>query len=398
MYVGLVDRPGGRKNHEGVVPLCGGLAILIAFCSVVFCYGLIPANDYLGLIVGAAALAIIGGLDDFRGLSVHLRLLVQISVVLSCMGLWGKTELVSVGDLLGLGQIQLGPTALPFTLFAVVGVINAFNFSDGIDGLAGGLAAIAFTSIAVAALTAGEGSFAALATVLTGALLGFLVFNLRTSWRTKASVFMGDAGTLFLGFALCWFTIKLSQGDERAISPVTAGWILGLPIMDALSVMSCRILRGESPFRAGRDHLHHALLEAGYSPRQTVNVLLIVGGGMNVIALATHYLAISESLMFFTLMGLFTMYVYALRQFRRSRLPAAAASVRTDPGRVAAPHADRESSNPNPSQIIAPIHQSYAPLTKTDVHDIDSPLADLRAASSAVTNGRDSRDVHAPKT
>lgn len=315
--IGLVDQPGGRKDHAEAVPLCGGPAMVVAFCSIVFVFGLLPATYYWGLLAGALLLALAGGLDDIRGLSVHLRFLVQVLVVLFCMGLWGNTGLVTLGDLLGVGEIHLGNSAVPVTLFCVVGVINAFNLSDGIDGLAGGLAVIALSSFAVAALTAGDIKVIALVMVLIGVCLGFLLFNLRTPWRAKASVFMGDSGSLFLGFALCWFAVKLSQGDGRAISPVTAGWILGLPIMDTVNVMLNRIMRGDGPFTAGRDHLHHALLQAGLSPSQTVSILLIAAGAMNIIGLTSYWYGISDSIMFFTFVGLSTVTLVALRYFWR---------------------------------------------------------------------------------
>lgn len=315
--IGLVDRPGGRKDHEGAVPLCGGPAMIMAFCSLVIAFGLAPTPDYLCLIGGVLVLALVGGLDDLWGLSIHLRFFIQILVVLFCMGLWGNTELVTIGDLLGLGDVHLGDLAIPVTLFCVVGVINAFNLSDGIDGLAGGLALIAVSSFAVAALTAGEMRMVALAVVLIGVSFGFLLFNLRTSWRAKASVFMGDSGSLFLGFALCWFAIKLSQGSDRAISPVTAGWILGLPIMDTVNVMLRRLLRGEGPFTAGRDHLHHALLQAGLSPRQAVWVLLAVGGAMNIIGLTSYWYGIADAVMFFTFIGLSSATLVVLHYFWR---------------------------------------------------------------------------------
>ncbi len=320
--IGLVDRPGGRKIHDGTVSLCGGPAMVAAFCSLAFAFGLVPLAGCWSLIVGALLLALMGGLDDLRGLSIHLRFFVQVVVVLSCMGLWGNTELVSVGDLLGIGEIRLGSAAVPFTVFCVVGVINAFNLSDGMDGLAGGLAVIAFGTFAAAAFAASELTLAAIASILIGISLGFLLFNLRTTWRAKASVFMGDSGSLFLGFALCWLAIKLSQGSGRAISPVTAGWILGLPIMDTLNVMLSRILRGDGPFKAGRDHLHHALLEAGFSPRRAVALSFLASAAMSVTALAAHWRGIPEAVMFLTFIGLFALYFLTLGYFWRTRAKA----------------------------------------------------------------------------
>ncbi|MGH8503210.1 MAG: MraY family glycosyltransferase [Gammaproteobacteria bacterium] len=379
--IGLVDRPGGRKKHEGAVPLCGGPAMVVAFCSLVFAFGLVPSTDYLGFLVGASLLALVGGLDDFRGLSVHLRFLVQVLVVLFCMGLWGNTELVTVGDLLGLGEIELGFAAVPFTLFCVVGVINAFNLSDGIDGLAGGIAVIALSSFAVAALIGKEVLVFALLTVLIGVSLGFLLFNLRTPWRPRASVFMGDSGSLFLGFALCWFAVKLSQGDGRAISAVTAGWILGLPIMDTLNVMLSRILRGDGPFTAGRDHLHHALLQAGFSPRRTVTILLTIGGVMSITALAAHWSGVPEPLMFFAWIALFVMYFFGLRHFWRLRAPAVAAHSLAVAALSIRPRIHEMVTDLDPTTVPSPVppHPQVGDIGLV----VDQPISDPVGPSSA---------------
>ncbi len=320
MLLGLVDRPDLRKHHKGAVPLSGGPAMVCVFCILALVFGLPPGN-YHGLLAGSLILAFLGSLDDLRGLSTNLRFMIQAIVVLTCMGLWGNTELISLGNLLGTGSLDLGIIAVPFTVFCVVGVINAFNLSDGIDGLAGGLALIALISFGIAAIVA-VGAIEAdimLLALLAGACLGFLLFNLRTPWRARASVFMGDSGSLFLGFALCWFAVKFSQGSGQPITPVTAVWIMALPIVDTINVFLNRLLRGDGPFTAGRDHLHHILLDSGFSTSWTVITLLSASAVMSTGALIAQWGGISEAFMFSSFIVLSIFYFMGLRRWR-SRL------------------------------------------------------------------------------
>lgn len=171
----------------------------------------------------------------------HSRFAAQIAAA-AMMTLWGGVTLQDLGQLLSAEPALLGAWAVPFTVFAVVGVINAFNMLDGMDGLAGTYALLAFTPLATAAVIADATVSAVALFTLSAAVAAFLLANLRLPGRPRALVFMGNSGSLFLGLALAWFLVSLSQGEAPVIAPVTALWILAIPLMAAgraLSLMLC---------------------------------------------------------------------------------------------------------------------------------------------------------------
>lgn len=308
--IGLVDVPGGRKNHDGHVPVVGGLAMFGAFAfAAVMADG--PLLHHASLLAALLLLVAVGVLDDLHDLSAHSRFLAQILAAVF-MTSWGGVHLDSLGDLMGAGEVQIHEWAIPFTVFCVLGVINALNMSDGLDGLGGGLAFFAFAWFAVAAAVAGKAAEAAFLGLFLSVVLGFLVFNLRTPWRSRATVFMGDAGSMMLGFALAWFAVELSQGEGRAIRPITAVWVLGLPLMDTVSLMLRRMLKGKSPFSADREHLHHIFLAAGYSVPQTVAILLAASTLLGGIGVVAGHLGVPDHLMFYAFLGLFALYCLAV--------------------------------------------------------------------------------------
>jgi UDP-GlcNAc:undecaprenyl-phosphate GlcNAc-1-phosphate transferase len=230
-----------------------------------------------------------------------------------------------LGDLFGLGEVELGGWAVPFTLFGAVGVINAFNMLDGLDGLAGGVALVAVGWLIVLCLTAPtllqQGDISALL-ALVAAVAGFLAFNLRHPWQARARVFMGDAGSTMLGFVLSWFMVHLSQGDRAAMAPMTAVWILALPLMDTIAVMFRRIRAGRSPFAADRQHLHHLLLGYGLSEGQVTIWLLggaFVTGGLGVLA---NELDVPDYWQFYIFAAVFLLY-YRLTTGMRMWRPTA---------------------------------------------------------------------------
>ena len=200
---------------------------------------------------------------------------------------------------------------MPFTLFSVVGVINAFNMIDGLDGLAGGLALIAAGWLAVLCLTgpAPNPTAAYLLLTLVMVLAGFLAWNLRHPWRRKAKVFMGDAGSTLLGFALGWFMIDLSQGDEQAVmAPITALWIMALPLMDTITVMIRRLRAGQSPFAGDRQHLHHLLLATGRTDARVTAILLGCGLMTGGIGAAAWWLACPNTSSIYAFFAIFILY------------------------------------------------------------------------------------------
>jgi UDP-GlcNAc:undecaprenyl-phosphate/decaprenyl-phosphate GlcNAc-1-phosphate transferase len=316
--LGLVDHPNRRKRHQGVVPLIGGLAVLVGFAA-----GWLFAPDgwspHWSLLFGTALLAFVGVADDIRHVSSSLRLLVQLVAALAVVA--GGLQIGSLGNLLGTGPIHLGWLAIPFTVLCIVVMINAINMLDGADGLAGSVALLAAGGLAALALIDGMPGIAFAALILTGALLGFLIFNVRSPWVHKASVFLGDSGSTVLGFVLAFLAIALTQRGSAGIAPISVAWVLLLPATDMLSVSLRRLRCGRSPLAADRSHFHHVLLRAGLSVRSVVwiiglNQLLLV-----VVAVVLHLVGVPEPLQFALAAAVFVGYlVFSLnaRHFLRA--------------------------------------------------------------------------------
>lgn len=308
--IGLVDSPGGHKSHKGQIPLVGGIAMFCGFLFAVFALQQ-PLSDYQPLFAGSALLVIIGVMDDFRELHPNTRFLAQISAGF-IMILMGGLYLQTLGPLVGTQDVKLGLWTVPFTIFSVVGVINAINMLDGVDGLAGGLSSLAFLVLGGVALGAGEEGAATMLFTLATVTIAFLLFNLRAPWRSRAAVFMGDAGSMFLGFALAWFIIDLSQGPSQAISPVTALWIVAIPLMDTVSIMFRRALKGRSPFLADREHLHHLIQAVGLSSAQSVAVMVGISGLSSAVGLYAFFSGVPDRYLFATFLALFGLYYLIL--------------------------------------------------------------------------------------
>ncbi len=291
--VGLVDLPGERKVHHGPVPLIGGLAIFVAVSAVYLLPAItgvaIPAADAVSFLLAGSLLVGVGLVDDFIELSATFRLVAQaLAALLMIFG--ARVVLRDLGAMTLSGDtLELGLLAVPFTVFATLGVINAMNMSDGLDGLSGTLALTSLSGFLVASWLWGDPGKAALLTAIAGGIVGFLLFNLRLPGRSRAVIFLGDAGSMFLGFSLTWFAISLSQGPEKVVTPAAALWFLMVPVIDAVAMMLRRIVKGRSPFAADREHLHHIFQLAGYSVNQTVAVLAALSLAGVVFGLAATY-------------------------------------------------------------------------------------------------------------
>jgi len=215
--------------------------------------------------------------------------------------------LVDFGHLIGSGDLlSLGYLAVPLTVFSIVGVVNALNMMDGLNGLAASLVLITVIGLGVIAWSGGNTRDIGMLWLLGAALLAFLMFNVR--FNRHALVFMGDAGSLSLGFILAWFLVALSQGEQRLLAPVTALWLFALPLIDAVSTMVRRILLGRSPFLADQEHLHHILLAAGFSPKQVLILMLLIALAAACVGLAGHFLGVPEHWMFLGFICLFALH------------------------------------------------------------------------------------------
>lgn len=261
---GLVDRPGGRKQHALPTPITGGIAIAAAVL-VSLSIGSGSSSAHWAYGCGALLLLVVGLLDDAYDLRWTWRVLAQVAAGL-IMVYWGGVHVEYVGYFFSDKPIVLGAWAVPFTVFATVGIINAINMCDGSDGLAGSLCLAAVVMIGAAALYAGNQPLFGDLLPIIAAILAFLGFNMRFPWQRRAKVFLGNAGSAFLGYTIAWVVFRLTQNVAHPVSPVLAPWLLAPPLIDCLVLIARRLKMGRSPFVADRDHLHHLLLEAGFSP------------------------------------------------------------------------------------------------------------------------------------
>ena len=296
--VGLVDSPDDRKSHNGDIPLVGGIAIFGALLLVLAFAGAL--SEHWVFLVSAGLLVVVGVWDDALGMSPLVRLGAQAGAVL-LIATVGETFIADLGSILPIvGTLGLGWMAVPFTVFAGVGVINAFNMSDGVDGLCGTLTLVALTGLGIAAGLAGRESELLLILAMAGGLIGFLFFNVRLPQRKQAKAFLGDAGSYLLGLSVLYMLIRLSQGADRAIHPVTALWFCMLPLLDTVGMILRRTRRGKSPFDPDREHIHHVFLLADFSVTVTWFGLALAATAGMIFGLTGLITGIPEALMFAT--------------------------------------------------------------------------------------------------
>ncbi|WP_227460099.1 MraY family glycosyltransferase [Cupriavidus pauculus] len=303
VMMGLVDRPNARKRHEGEVPLIGGIAITVAVALTAFLFVRLQGS-FSALLAGITLLATMGLVDDIKDVSPTTKLVVQLCAAI-LMTSWGGLYLTSLGDLFGRREIELANWGIPLTLFAVVAVVNAMNMCDGMDGLAGGLSFAIFGWYAYIAGEIGDGVTQRICVIFCGALLGFLIFNLRNPLQGKLRIFLGDAGSLMLGYAIVWFAVELTQAateSARHAPPVVMLWVLGFVLIDLLAVVIRRMMKGRNPLAADRTHLHHILLRLDLKPENIVWILILSNSLMGMIGVMGWKYGMSEQ-------GLFLMFL-----------------------------------------------------------------------------------------
>ena len=265
--LGLTDRPGPRKVHSTPVPRVGGIAMALGI--------LVPAllilqvsSPLRGLLLGMLVLLVVGVWDDRVELGYRAKLVGQILAVALCIGLGGvHIESFTLGDRFVLGQ----GISWILTFVFLLGVTNAVNLSDGLDGLAAGMALLCFCAMALLGAASANGAVVTLALIEAGAILGFLRFNTH-----PARVFMGDSGSQVLGFTIGVLAIHVTQGESSTVSAALPLFLVGMPIIDTLAVMVQRLREGRSPFAGDRNHLHHRLLALGMSHGEAVATLYLL--------------------------------------------------------------------------------------------------------------------------
>jgi UDP-GlcNAc:undecaprenyl-phosphate GlcNAc-1-phosphate transferase len=268
--------------------MVGGLAIFITLAIIFF--WTMPSDRFIQALGAGSLLMLVTGIaDDRLELSAALRFLVQTGACL-IMILYADVRLDDFGRLLYNEVQTLGWFAGPITIFAALGVINAYNMIDGMDGLAGSIFLVAAAGMALFAAQAGQGEVLWTLLLSISAVLGFMLLNARLPWNKKARVFMGDGGSLVLGFILAWSFIALGSGHNetgtRAFMPMTAVWLLTVPLLDTTTLMWRRWRDGRSAFSADQNHLHHAFLRAGFSVGETwvsITLLALVLAGVGVL-------------------------------------------------------------------------------------------------------------------
>lgn len=264
--LGLIDQPKGRKQHARPTPIIGGLAICAgAVITTVMALHWGPPSlitvlqQHIGYLLGALLLALLGLWDDHTPVVARIKLLMQLFACILAVTI-DYAYIDDVAVRLGPANLFLGPFALPFSILVMLTITNAINMIDGADGLAGGIIFIALAIMAKATMAAGLNS-SLLIVALIGALSAFLGVNLPLRPRKQALVFMGDCGTLVLGFTLAYFAIQLSSLPNRVFKPATALWFFFIPVVDTIWLYLRRAWKARAPFAPGRDHIHHLLID-----------------------------------------------------------------------------------------------------------------------------------------
>ncbi|MCL5982285.1 MAG: undecaprenyl/decaprenyl-phosphate alpha-N-acetylglucosaminyl 1-phosphate transferase [Firmicutes bacterium] len=258
--VGAVDRPNNRKIHQRVMPRLGGLAVFAGFAAA---SALLPAEPRLtGLLLGGAVILLLGLLDDTRGLSPKVKLLGQSLAAAIVVAFGIRIDFINNPFN---GYFYLGAFSIPFTIFWIVAITNAINLIDGLDGLASGVSAIVLLTFAVIAHQIGQTTVSLLALALAAAVLGFLRYNFY-----PAKIFLGDCGSMFLGFMVAVLAVFGLLKGLTVVTFVAPVIVLGVPVFDTCFAIMRRFYEHRPIFQADKGHLHHRLLSQGYSHRQAV--------------------------------------------------------------------------------------------------------------------------------
>lgn len=272
--VGLVDKPGGRKHHNGDIPILGGISIYLVFVLFFILFNRFT-EVWLISFFAVSLLVITGLIDDLIDIHPHFKLTAQIiSTIIMIMA---TDEIIhTIAYLPDANSINLNWGGNIITVIAVVGLINAFNMIDGIDGLAGmqSILSILLTMLTFTILTQNI-PYQIFMIIFLGAVIGFLLVNLKIIPGQK--IFLGDTGSMLLGFCLAWMLIIMSQkSSSNLLPPSMALWLVAVPVIDTLEISFNRALQKKSPFFADRSHLHHICLNLGMSPRKSLLLISLL--------------------------------------------------------------------------------------------------------------------------
>lgn len=303
---GLVDKPNERKQHSGAVPLVGGIAIFFGVMTAIKIF--LPTSHIINLyLLSSAIILLLGVLDDRHDLKVSYRMAVQaLSAAIMIFG--ADLYLKDLGEIFYFFEMQLGYFGVFITVVAVIGAINAFNMVDGIDGLAGMLSIASFSGLALLFVLSSNIVWI-LPVLFISAIVAYLMFNLGWPSKKVKKIFMGDAGSMLIGLTIVWLLVIGSQGDEAAFRPVTALWIIALPLMDMAAIMIRRVKKGQSPFKPDRDHLHHICMRAGLSPIQSLMAITLLSFMLIMVGVVGELFEAPEWVMFVGFLSFFFVYL-----------------------------------------------------------------------------------------
>ena len=318
--LGLLDKPGGRKQHETSTPLIGGLALYVVVVIASIAWGRL-ADELYYYLAGAGIMVVTGALDDRFHLGVRIRIVLE--VIAACFMMFGAGVVLNdLGNLFGLGNVVLPMAfAVPFTIIATLGTINCLNMIDGLDGLAAGLTLQSIITYTI--LIGGSGSTLFPIITLIAGLMAFLVFNLQLYPGLK-KVFLGDAGSMLLGFTIVWLLARNTQiapPGTKVFEPATALFVLGLPLFDMVATVFRRAAKGKNPFKPDRTHAHHILLHSGMSHRQGLVTLLVVQLLINTIGIILSVFEVQSYFQLMVFVVMFFVYFKTIQHaFKSSRL------------------------------------------------------------------------------
>lgn len=263
-----LDIPNERKMHQQPIPRVGGIAMTLGIIAPLLFW--VELGEFVkAVLLGAGVIVIFGLVDDIRGLRFRVKFAGQFLAAFLVI-FWGGFQITDLGTILPGASSLPSFLSIPLTAVVIVGVTNAINLADGLDGLAGGICMLSFIAIAYFAHSLGVGDISLLALAVSGAIFGFLRFNTYPS-----TIFMGDTGSQLLGFLAVTLSLKLTQ-SHGPVSPYVPLLIIGFPVLDTLVVMSERIAAGKSPFVADKNHLHHKLIRLGFYHTEAVLLIYLL--------------------------------------------------------------------------------------------------------------------------
>lgn len=266
---GALDKPGQRKIHKQTLPLLGGVAIYAGFCLAVLLTLGARNLQLRGILVGATLIVLLGVLDDFRPLPAKLKFLGQVCIA-ALVVIFFRVRIEWLTNPFS-GMVYLGRLGIPLTILWFVAVINTVNLSDGLDGLAAGISSIAAATLFLIAWKAGQLQVLVLTAALAGGSLGFLRYNFN-----PAKIFMGDSGSMFLGFILAAVAVQGAMKSAATIALAVPILALGVPVFDTSFAIIRRYINGRPIYEADSDHLHHRLLQMGLNQRQAVLLMYVI--------------------------------------------------------------------------------------------------------------------------